>query len=127
MRVRGGLTSSATGMWQIEVEKGATALVRQATFIRQVDHRPLIQVATKGARRFGNVTLAEEGSVRSPINDRGDAIEMHIALRSFEDRFDDQLFGDVKRTLDNAASGGELTIYDYRNNAPKLSVTREGP
>ena len=127
VRIRGRFIGFPGGVWQMAVEKPPTRLVREATFIRDLDLRPLEEITTKGARQFGDVTLAEEGLLRLPRNDDGRAIETRVVLQDFKARFDEQLFADVKRTLDNAASGGELTVRDYRDNPSRPTVTLESP
>jgi hypothetical protein len=125
MRIRGSLGGFPGGVWKMSVEKPPTRLIREATFIRDVDLRPVVEVATKGARQFDDVTLAEEGSVRLPINDGGDAIETRVVLQDFNASFDDQLFAEVKRTLENLG-GEEVQVVDYRSNPknPSRSTLR---
>lgn len=126
MRIRGSLGGFPGGVWQMAVEKPPKRLIREATFIRDVDLRPLVEVVTHGARQFDGVTLAEEGSVRLPINDRGDAIETRVVLQDFNASFDDQLFAEVKRTLENLAREG-VQVVDYRSDPKNPSRTTLPP
>ena len=123
MRIRGGCWGGLSGgVWQMAVEKQPTGLVREATFIRDVDLRPLEEIRTKGARQFDGVTLAEEGLLRLLLNDDGDAIETRVVLQDFRARFDDQLFAEVRETLQNL-EGEELQVVDYRSD-PKNPTRR---
>lgn len=125
MRIRGSLFGFPGGVWQMAVEKPPARLVREATFIRDLDLRPVVEVVTKGARQFAGVTLAEEGILRLPFNDRGDAIETRVVLQDFNASFDDQIFAEVKRTLENLG-GEEVKVVDYRSDPknPSRSTLR---
>jgi hypothetical protein len=109
MRIRGSF-----GGWQMAVEKPPTRLVREATFIRDVDGHPLYQVTTHGARQFGDVTLAEGGSARSLFGVGYEPLERRVVLQDFQARFDDQLFAEVKRTL-ASLEGQDVEVVDYRS------------
>jgi len=122
MRVRGGFRGTPTGIWRMAVEKSPTRLVREATFFRDVDGRPVEEIRTNGARQFDGVTLAEEGLLRLPINDEGAAIETRVVLQDFKARFDDELFKEVTKALEDLA-GEEIQVVDYRSD-PKNPTRR---
>lgn len=113
-RIRGTVFGFPGGVWQMAVEKPPTKLVREATFIRDVDGQLLYKVTTHGARQFGDVTLAEGGSFFSLFGDGFEALERRVVLQDFQARFDDQLFAEVKRTLESL-EGQNVAVVDYRS------------
>jgi hypothetical protein len=127
LRVRGGFgDDNPVGVWRMGIEASPTRLVREATFLRDVDGQPLVEVTTKGERHLDGVTFAEEGSLRT-----SDGVETRVVLQDFQARFDDQLFAEVKQTLQNL-EGEELQLVDYRSDPKnptrgtvRLSAQRE--
>jgi len=114
LRVRGGFgDDSPVGVWKMIVEASPTRLVREATFLRDVDGQPLVEVTTKGARQFDGVTLAEEGSLRT-----SDGIQTRIILQDFNARFDEELFREATKALEDLA-GEEIQVVDYRADSKK--------
>lgn len=114
VRIHGsGWGGPPTGIWQMVVEKAPTRLVREATFFRDVDSQPLQQVTTYGARKFGDVTLAEGGTYRTLFGEGNEAHERRIVLQDFQARFDEQLFEEVKRML-ASLKGQDVKVVDYR-------------
>jgi len=114
MRVRGGFgDNSPVGVWQMGVETPPTRLVREATFLRDVDGQPVVEVVTKGTRQFDRVALAEEGSLRT-----SDGIETRVILQDFNSRFDEELFRKVTKAFEDLA-GEEIQVVDYRADPKK--------
>lgn len=117
-RIRGsGWGGPPTGVWRMGVEQRPTRLVREATFLRNVDGHPLYKVTTHGARRFGDIILAEEGSFHSLLGG-GEAIERCVVLKDFEARFDEKLFRQVKETLEQAQTDETVKVRDYTSGTP---------
>lgn len=117
-RIRGSLFGFPGGRWEMDVEKPPTKLVRQATFIRDVDGQPLHQVTTHGARHFGDVVLADGGSFRSLLGDGYEGIERRVVLKEFEPRFDEELFRQVKETLERVRADDTVKVVDYPRGPP---------
>jgi len=125
LRIRGCIDSGLReGEWDVLVDPSAAYLIRSASFQFDTSTHPTLEIQTRGLRRFGELALPEEGVIRFPSPDRAQPLEKKVKLLDFSSQPDERLFDKVRQTLDNAAAAGELTIYDYRENPSRPTVTR---
>ncbi len=114
------------GEWDVVIEPSTGHLIRSASFQLDVlEATPGLEIETRGLRWFGGLALPEEGVVRSKLGASGVWLEKRVALKSFSHQANEQAFARVREILDNAATADELTVYDYRENRTRPTVTHE--
>jgi len=113
------------GQWNVSLDPSVEQLIRSASFqLDTLETAPGLEIETKGLRWFGGVALPEEGIVRTKLGASGAWLEKKVLLRYFSHGPDEHVFGRVRETLDNAIAAGELTVYDYRENRTRPTITR---
>jgi hypothetical protein len=128
LRVRGTRKrGSLEGEWNIVVEPSAGNLIRLGTFQYDIPNYTRFEVRTTGLRWFGTLALPEEGLLRLRFGQTCSDLPKKVVLEEFSFEADEELFEQVRKTLDNAASRGELTVYDYRDNPSRPIVAHERP
>jgi hypothetical protein len=116
------------GDWEVVLDHATGRVIRSASFQLDVlEISPSLQIETEGLRWFDSLPLPEEGVVRTRLGSSGQWLEKRVALLDFSHRADEELFQQVRRTLDDAGAGGELAVYDYRDNPATPTVAHERP
>jgi len=129
MRVHGTSNhGSLEGEWDLTIDPSAGNLIRSGSFQLDVlETVPGLRVETSGLRRFGTLTLPDEGFVRKSSGVSGEPLTRRVVLLTFSSRADEEVFEKVRKLLDNAESSGDLTTYDYRENRTRPTITHETP
>ncbi len=99
------------GVWHTAYQMQPSPVIREASWISDARSDVSVEFVTKGARRFGAVTLAEEGVVRFPFPKN--PIETRVILKDFDPRFDEELFTQVQETLERVRADETVKVLDY--------------
>jgi hypothetical protein len=102
-------------MWRLIVAPEEDYLVREATFGASAQE-PKLTCTSRGAKRFGDVTLAAHGEFVSKPR------RLEVRLVSFSPTFDDQIFRQAQEITGRARTR-MVQVMDYREN-PKDAVVR---
>lgn len=120
LRGDGTLLGFGSGNWNIEMDSSDPKLVRSALFSRASDFIPLQEIRTFGARRFGDLTLAEEGTVATLFGAGNKSVVRRVVLKEFVAKTDDHLLAQLHQALETL-EGTEVQVLDYRAD-PKRPV-----